>query len=113
MAGLMPSLVSMSLWLAASRLILGAEFGVQETLMMRALPDEYRGRVFTTDRALELTTMTLSMIVAGALLTRTGPRAMMIVAGVLSASPGLVWLLAMWRARFSVPAVAVRESYSS
>lgn len=112
-AGLMPSLVSMSLWLATSRLILGAEFGVQETLMMRALPDEYRGRVFTTDRALELTTMTLSMIVAGALLTWAGPRAMMIVAGLLSASPGLVWLLAMWRARFSVPAVAVRESYSS
>jgi MFS family permease len=112
-AGLMPSLISMSLWLVVSRLILGAEFGVQETLMMRALPDEYRGRVFTTDRALELTTMTLSMIVAGALLTWTGPRAMMIVAGLLSASPGLVWLLAMWRARFSVPAVAVRESYSS
>jgi hypothetical protein len=80
--------------------------------MMRALPDEYRGRVFTTDRALELATMALSMIVAGALLNWIGSRAMMIVAGVLSAAPGLVWLLAMWRTRFSVPAVAVRESYS-
>jgi MFS family permease len=112
-AGLMPSLILMSLWLAASRLILGAEFGVQETLMMRALPDEYRGRVFTTDRALELTTMTLSMIVAGALLNWIGPRTMMIVSGLLSASPGLVWLLAMWRARFGVPAGVVREGYSS
>jgi MFS family permease len=111
-AGLMPSLMLMSLWLAASRLVLGAEFGVQETLMMRALPDEYRGRVFTTDRALELTTMTLSMVVAGWLLTRIGPRAMMIVSGLLSASPGVVWLLAMWRTRFGVPACAVRESYS-
>lgn len=112
-AGLMPSLISMSLWLAVSRLILGAEFGVQETLMMRAMPDEYRGRVFTTDRALELTTMTLSMIVAGALMKWASPRAMMLVSGTLSASPGLVWLLAMWRTRFSVPAGAVRESYSS
>ncbi len=113
LAGLMPSLILMALWLALSRMILGAEFGLQETLMMRALPDEYRGRVFTTDRALELTMMTLSMFVAGALLTRIGPRPMMIVSGLLSASPGVVWLLAMWRARFSVPACAVREGYSS
>lgn len=111
-AGLMPSLAMMSLWLAASRLILGAEFGVQETLMMRVIPDEYRGRVFTTDRALELTTMTISMVVAGALLKWLNPRTMMIVSGVLSASPGLIWLLAMWRVRFGVPACAVRESYS-
>jgi MFS family permease len=110
-AGLMPSLILMSLWLAASRLVLGAEFGVQETLMMRVIPDEYRGRVFTTDRALELTAMMLSMIVAGWMLTWAGPRAMMVVSGLLSASPGLVWLLAMWRTRFSVPARAVRESY--
>jgi MFS family permease len=110
-AGLMPSLILMSLWLAASRLVLGAEFGVQETLMMRMIPDEYRGRVFTTDRALELTAMMLSMIVAGWMLTWAGPRAMMVVSGLLSASPGLVWLLAMWRTRFSVPARAVRESY--
>jgi len=110
-AGLMPSLILMSLWLAASRVVLGAEFGVQETLMMRVIPDEYRGRVFTTDRALELTTMMLSMIVAGWTLTWTSPRAMMVVSGLLSASPGLAWLLAMWRTRFSVPTCAVRESY--
>jgi sugar phosphate permease len=111
-AGLMPSLFLMSLWLAASRLLLGAEFGVQETLMMRVLPDEYRGRVFTTDRALELTTMTLSMIVAGALFSLLTPRAMMVVSGLLSASPGIAWLLAMWRMRFGVPACAVGESFS-
>lgn len=110
-AGLMPSLTSMSLWFAASRVILGAEFGVQETLMMRVIPDDYRGRVFTTDRALELSTMMLSMIAAGAMLTWVGPRTMIIVSGFLSAGPGLVWLLAMWRTRFSVPACAVRESY--
>ncbi len=110
--GLMPSLATMALWLAVSRLILGAEFGVQETLMMRVIPDDYRGRVFTTDRALELSSMTISMIIAGMLLTWIGPRTMMIVSGLLSASPGLVWLLAMWRTRFSVPASAVRESYA-
>jgi sugar phosphate permease len=111
-AGLMPDLGPMALWVAVSRLIIGAEFGVQETFMMRVLPDEYRGRVFTTDRALELTMMTLSMIVGGWLLNWASPRTMMVVSGLLSASPGAVWLLAMWRARISVPARAVREIYS-
>lgn len=106
-AGVMPSLVLMSLLLISSRVILGAEFGVQETLMMRVLPDEYRGRVFTTDRALELAMMTVSMIIGGALVPVVGPRTMMIVSGLLSATPGAAWLVALWMRRFSVPAVAV------
>ena len=110
-AGLMPTLASMAVWVALSRLVLGAEFGFQETLMMRTLPDDYRGRVFTTDRSLELATMAISTIVTGWLLTWFGPRSLMIASGLLSASPGLVWLLALWFARFRVPARAVRESY--
>ena len=110
--GLMPSLATIAVWVAVSRLILGAEFGVQETLMMRVIPDDYRGRVFTTDRALELSTMTLSMVIAGSLLTWVNPRTMMIVAGLLSAAPGFVWLIAIWRKRFGVPASAVRENYA-
>ena len=107
----MPSLVLMSLWVAASRLVLGMEFGVQETLMMRVLPDQFRGRVFTTDRSLELSTMALSTIVAGWLLGWFSPRALMVAAGLLSASPGLIWLIAMGLKRFSVPARAVQESF--
>jgi MFS family permease len=112
LAGMMPTLWTMALAVMASRTILGAEFGVQETLMMRVLPDEYRGRVFTTDRALELTTMTLSMLAAGFLLRYVSPRTMMVTSGLLAGSPGLVWLLAMWLKRFSVPARAVRELHS-
>jgi MFS family permease len=110
-SGLMPSLALMGLWIAASRIVLGAEFGVQETMMMRVIPDEYRGRVFTTDRSLELAMMALSTIVTGWLLTWFSPRTMMIVSGLLAASPGLFWLLAMWASRLSVPSRAVRESY--
>ena len=109
--GVMPSLALMSLWVAASRFVLGMEFGVQETLMMRVLPDQYRGRVFTTDRSLELSTMALSTILAGWLLGWFSPRALMVTAGLLSASPGLIWLIAMGLKRFSVPARAVQESY--
>jgi len=110
-SGIMPTLGSVGLFVGLSRMILGSEFGVQETLMMRVLPDEYRGRVFTTDRALELTTMTLSMIVAGWMMSFVGARTMMIVSGLLSASPGGVWLVALSVRRFSVPARAVSESY--
>lgn len=110
-AGLMPTLASMAVWVALSRLVLGAEFGFQETLMMRILPDDYRGRVFTTDRSLELATMAISTIVTGWLLTWFGARSLMFASGVLSACPGVIWLLALWFARFRVPARAVRESY--
>jgi len=111
MAGLMPGLAGMAVWVALSRLVLGAEFGFQETMMMRVLPDDYRGRVFTTDRSLELATMALSTIVTGWLLTWFGPRSLMVASGLLSASPGVIWLLALWLARFRVPTRAVRESY--
>jgi len=110
-AGLMPTLAAMAVWVGLSRLVLGAEFGFQETMMMRVLPDDYRGRVFTTDRSLELATMAVSTIVTGWLLTWFSPRSLMIASGLLSASPGLIWLLALWFARFTVPARAVRESY--
>ena len=108
-SGWMPSLWSMAAAIVVSRLILGAEFGVQETLVMRVIPDDYRGRVFTTDRALELTMMTVSMVAASVLLRWFTPRQMMVASGLLSASPGLVWLLALWLKRFSVPELAVRE----
>jgi len=110
-AGFMPTLALMAAFVSASRIVLGAEFGVQETMMMRVLPDDYRGRVFTTDRSLEWATMALSTMAAGWLLGWFHPRALLITAGILSASPGLVWLLAVWLASFRVPAGAVRESY--
>ena len=108
-SGFMPTLWSMAAAIVVSRLILGAEFGVQETLVMRVIPDDYRGRVFTTDRALELTMMTVSMVAASVLLKWFTPRQMMVASGLLSSSPGLVWLLALWLKRFSVPEIAVRE----
>jgi MFS family permease len=109
-AGLMPSLTLIAICIALSRLVIAMEFGVQETLVMKVVPDEYRGRVFTTDRSLELGMMTLSMIVGGWLLRWFSPLTMIVVSGMLSASPGVIWLLAMWLRRFSVPARAVRES---
>jgi MFS family permease len=111
MAGLMTSLAAVAICVAISRLIIAMEFGVQETLVMRVIPDHYRGRVFTTDRSLEFAVMTLSMTAAGWMLGYFSPLTMMIISGALSASPGAAWLLAVWLRRFSVPERAVRESY--
>src|SRR6185295_16834913 len=52
--GVMPNLWSACLFLFLGRIVLGAEFGVQDTLLMRLVPDKLRGRVITTDRASEL-----------------------------------------------------------
>ena len=109
--GLMPTLATMGLFIMMSRFLLGAEFGVQETMVMRVLPDEYRGRVFTTDRSLEFGMMTVSMTVAGWLMTFISPRTTMVISGLLSATPGLVWLLILWLTPFRVPVRAVNESY--
>jgi MFS family permease len=111
LGGWMPTLALMAGFVAASRLVLGAEFGVQETMMMRVLPDDYRGRVFTTDRSLEWATMALSTIAAGWLVSRFDPRTLMVVAGLLAASPGIIWLIVVRLSSFCVPAGAVRESY--
>ncbi|HEY6332517.1 MAG TPA: MFS transporter [Blastocatellia bacterium] len=111
--GLMRSLYPMALCVLASRVMIALEFGVQETFMMRVLPDNFRGRVFTTDRSLEFTTVMLSMMAAGWLLTRFDPRSLMIASGLLSASPGLFWLLALWSRALMVPSAALAGAHGS
>jgi MFS family permease len=92
LAGLMPSLWSASLMLFLSRFIIALEFALQETLMMRALPDQLRGRVFTSDRAAEIAVMSASTFIAGWSLHAITPRTLTVIAGLLSASPGIMWL---------------------
>lgn len=92
LAGLMPTLWTAALMLFLSRFIIALEFALQETLMMRALPDSLRGRVFTTDRAAEISVMSASTFIAGWSLHIITPRTLTVIAGLLSASPGIMWL---------------------
>ena len=90
--GVMPNL-----WLACvsffvCRVLLGAEFAVQETLLMRLVPDNLRGRVSTTDRATEMLIWTFSTAIAGGSLQVISPRTLTVVSGLLSATAGIVWL---------------------
>ena len=91
--GVMPSLLLASLCLFASRVLLGAEFAVQETLLMRLVPDKLRGRVSTTDRAGEMMIWSLSTGIAGWSLYHISSQTLTIISGLLSGVAGLLWLV--------------------
>jgi len=103
-AGLMPTLWLAALMMLLSRVLIGVEFAVQDTLLMRLLPDAYRGRVMTTDRAAEIAVMSLTGVLAGWLLASgvMTPRGLAIASGLLSASPGVVWLMLFAWGRLSM-----------
>ncbi|HXL79588.1 MAG TPA: MFS transporter [Pyrinomonadaceae bacterium] len=90
--GVMPSLWLVCVLLFLGRILLGAEFAVQETLLMRLVPDKLRGRVSTTDRATEILIWSFSTSVAGWSLRAITPRTLTVIAGLLSATSGAFWL---------------------
>ncbi len=91
--GVMPALWLACLMLSMSRVILGAEFAVQETMLMRLVPDYLRGRVSTTDRAAELLVWSLSTAVCGWSLHLITSRTLTVIAGLLSGTAGIAWLI--------------------
>lgn len=101
--GKMPTLVLACVVLFVSRALLGVEFAVQETLLMRLVPDNLRGRVSTTDRASELLVWSFSTAVAGWSLRAITPRTLTIICGFLSASSGVVWLALFASRRVRLP----------
>ncbi|HEX5966240.1 MAG TPA: hypothetical protein VFY51_09910, partial [Pyrinomonadaceae bacterium] len=91
--GVMPTLLLASLCLFASRVLLGAEFAVQETLLMRLVPDNLRGRVSTTDRAGEMMIWSVSTAVGGWSLYHITSEMLTMASGLLSGISGLLWLV--------------------
>jgi MFS family permease len=101
--GVMPTILLASLMLFISRVTLGVEFAIQETLLMRLVPDNLRGRVSTTDRALELLIWSFSTAISGWSLRAISPRTLTVVSGLLSASAGVVWLALFALKRVRLP----------
>jgi hypothetical protein len=89
----MPTLWAASLLFMISRVLLGAEYAVQDTLLVRLLPDNLRGRVITTDRATEMLIMTFSTAIAGWSLHSISIRSLTVASGFLSGLSGLMWLV--------------------
>jgi MFS family permease len=103
-AGLMPTLWLAGLMMFLSRFIIGMEYAVQETLLMRLIPDNLRGRVITTDRAAEVLVMSISTIFAAWSLHAISARTLTIISGLLSATPGLIWLMLFAFGKLRMPA---------
>jgi MFS family permease len=93
LGGLMPSLWLIAVLFFLSRVVIGMEFALQETMLMRLLPDRLRGRVMTTDRAAEIFIMSVTTVFAGWSLHAITPLTLTIISGLVSASPGLIWLV--------------------
>ncbi len=101
--GVMPNLWLACVLLFIARILLGAEFAIQETLLMRLVPDDLRGRVSTTDRATELLVWSFSTAIAGWSLRAITPRTLTIISGLLSASSGVAWLALFAAGRVRLP----------
>lgn len=93
LVGLMPNLWLVLFFTLVSRLIVGVEYAVQETMFQRALPDYIRGRVSTIDRGAEITMFSLSGYLAGISIYQITPQTLAIISGLLSASAGVLWFL--------------------
>jgi hypothetical protein len=103
-AGFMPTLWLAGLLMFLSRFIIGVEFAVQETLMMRLTPDNFRGRVITTSHASEILVMSISTVFAAWSLHAINVRALTVISGLLSATAGLFWLGLFALGRLRMPA---------
>jgi MFS family permease len=101
--GVMPSLWLVCVLLFLGRILLGAEFAVQETLLMRLVPDKLRGRVSTTDRATEILIWSFSTSIAGWSLRAITPRTLTVIAGLLSATSGAFWLILFASGKVRLP----------
>lgn len=101
--GFMPSLWLVALMILISHIVLSAEFAVHITLLMNILPDRLRGRVTITDRAAEILVMNVSMFAAGWSLHLISTRTLAIVAGLVSLSPGVIWLMLFASGRLMLP----------
>lgn len=72
--------------------------------VLRHVPNEFRGRVFSTMESMVWATMMVSMVVAGIASVDTDPRVIGVVAGCLSSTTAIVWAWAEARGLLPEPA---------
>jgi MFS family permease len=103
LAGYVPALWMACLLFIISRALLGVEYAVQDTLFVRLIPDNLRGRVYISDRAAEISVMSLATYVAGKSLHFISPSKLTLISGLLASLPGLMWLLLFASKRLTLP----------
>ena len=91
------------LFIALSRAGLAVSSVLNFTQMLRHVPDEYRGRVFSTAESLVWSTMMVSMAMAGVASQYQSPRTIGWIAGVLSSTTAIFWGWANWTGKLPEP----------
>jgi len=87
-----------------SRAGVGVSSVLNMSQLLRIVPNEFRGRVFSTMESLQWSVMMLSMLGAGLALESCDPRTVGAVAGALSSTTAIFWGWAHWTGRLPEPA---------
>ena len=92
------------LFITLSRVAMGCNNVMNRTMLLTHVPDEYRGRVFTTVEAMMNSTMLASLTVASVATMHYDPRSIGVVAGLLSTLAAPFWLWAQLAGILKEPA---------
>ena len=105
----MSSFAAALFFIALSRAGVAVSSVLNTSQLLRRVPDEFRGRVFSTAESLTWSTMMVSMTAAGIASQYHGPRTIGFVAGILSSSTALFWGYANWKGKLPEPAPLTLE----
>ena len=78
-------------FIALSRAGVGVSSVLNWSQLLRIVPNEFRGRVFSTTESVTWSVMMISMLLAGASSQSVNPRVIGVVAGVLSSTTAIFW----------------------
>jgi predicted MFS family arabinose efflux permease len=96
-------------FIALSRAGVAVSSVLNSSQLLRRVPDEFRGRVFSTVESLVWSTMIVSMTAAGISSQYYGPRTIGFVAGLLSSCTAIFWAWADWRGKLPEPELLAVE----
>ena len=86
-----------------SRAAMAVNSVLNYSYLLKAVSNQYRGRVFSTIETLTWTMMMLSMMGAGIASVHYSPRVIGTVAGLLSSTTAVFWGWANWSGRLPLP----------
>lgn len=105
----MPTIQWACVFIALSRAAVAVSSIANFSQLLRHVPDEFRGRVFSTMESMTWSTMMLSMLAAGVASQYYDPRAIAACAGMVSSTTALFWGWANWTGRLPEPALQESE----
>ena len=105
-----PTMTWAIVFIILSRIGMGANNVLNRNMLLSHVPDQYRGRVFTTVEGMLNATMLLSLTVASIAVKQVPVRSIGLVAGCLSTSTALFWGWANWAGKLKEPRIETKEA---